>query len=89
MDGPPQEGPLTSDSLHFRGYPYKTHLAPEQIENKYKYWFEDVLPITYATIHAWARDAGRKEFVSLTPTSYGDYCSPELLEDLKLDRESC
>ncbi len=85
MDGLPQEGPLTSDSLHFRGYPYKADLAPEQMEKKYKYWFEDVLPITYATIHAWARDAGRKEFVSLTPTSYGDYYDPKLLGEFDIN----
>ena len=79
MDGSSSGRPLSSDSLHFRNFPYKPDLADIQLTQKYAHWFENVLPISCAAIQNWARDSGRREFVSLTPTSYGDFFDSELL----------
>jgi hypothetical protein len=80
MDGAPPEGKLTSESLHFRDIPYKVHLSEAQQAEKYGYWLKGVLPITYAAIQNWARETGRREFISLTPTNYGEYFDPEFLD---------
>ena len=79
MDGQPSQGTANLESLHFRNYSYKEQFSEDEMAKRYAYWMEDIAPIAYQAIQNWARDSGRREFVSLTPTGYGDFFDSELL----------
>jgi hypothetical protein len=78
MDGA-DKSLLAHENIHFRTTDYKTHLTENERERKYQHWFVDILPQTFAAIHAWNESIGRIPFVSLTPTYFGDYFDPDLL----------
>lgn len=78
MDGA-DESQLTHENIHFRTIDYKPYLTEKEREKKYRHWLTDILPQTFAAIHAWNVSIGRTPFVSLTPTYYGDYFDPNLL----------
>jgi hypothetical protein len=64
--------------FHFAGHDYEKYTTTEKRDERLAYW-EDVQQRTLHAIARWARENGRVPFESLTPTNYGGFFNPDLL----------
>lgn len=84
MDGYNPTKTLTAtEDRHFKPKTYKANVTEENLDRKYRYWFDTIGVKTYAAMHNWITVTGKQPFVSLTPTYYGDFFDPKLLFENK------
>jgi len=68
--------------VHFHQDEY-AGLDEKTLNDKYKYWFNDVEPIALSSIYRWTKKNNQKKYVFITPTFYGDYYQQAYLNNYR------